>query len=193
MKIRLPDKAAYEKLQGLLAAGHEVTHAQENYFFDGDKGQLGEQRVVLRVRLYDNSKKATVTLKGKQILVDGIGRASELEESADPADARRWLTEPNLMLEAVPLVQQLKEPYKISSLSGMGGFKNLRGVYKWEGETLELDETSFAHGILYEIECETSEPEQMRNKLEAFLTSNGITYSYSKTSKFANFKNKSLL
>ena len=47
--------------------------------------------------------------QGKQILVDGIGRASEVEEGADPAAARRWLTEPDLMFEAVPLVKKLKE------------------------------------------------------------------------------------
>ena len=47
--------------------------------------------------------------QGKQILVDGIGRASEVEEGADPAAARRWLTEPDLMFKAVPLVKKLKE------------------------------------------------------------------------------------
>ena len=37
----------------------------------------------------------------------------------------------------------------------MGGFRNRRQEYSWEGETLELDETYFDHGTLYEIECET--------------------------------------
>jgi hypothetical protein len=37
----------------------------------------------------------------------------------------------------------------------MGGFKNQREVFSWEGETLELDETKYEHGTLYEIECET--------------------------------------
>ena len=36
---------------------------QENYFFDGDANELNSQRVVLRVRLYDKDKKATVTCK----------------------------------------------------------------------------------------------------------------------------------
>lgn len=37
----------------------------------------------------------------------------------------------------------------------MGGFRNRRQEYAWEGCTLELDETYFEHGTLYEIECET--------------------------------------
>ena len=36
-----------------------------------------------------------------------------------------------------------------------GGFRNRRQVYSWEGFTLELDETRFEHGTLYEIEVET--------------------------------------
>ena len=43
----------------------------------------------------------------------------------------------------------------IQTLVCMGGFKNRRQEIAWEGETLELDETFFEHGTLYEIECET--------------------------------------
>lgn len=43
----------------------------------------------------------------------------------------------------------------VKQLIGMGGFKNQREVFKWEGETLELDRTSYEWGTLYEIEVET--------------------------------------
>lgn len=36
-------------------------------------------------------------------------------------------------------------------------------------------------------------PEELRSQLEALLQQQGIPYSYSKTSKFANFVNKTLL
>jgi hypothetical protein len=36
-------------------------------------------------------------------------------------------------------------------------------------------------------------PEELRNQLEALLQQQGIAYSYSTTSKFANFVNKTLL
>lgn len=38
-----------------------------------------------------------------------------------------------------------------------------------------------------------SEPEALRADLEALLASHGVAYSYSKTSKFANFINRTLL
>lgn len=38
-----------------------------------------------------------------------------------------------------------------------------------------------------------AEPEALRAALEALLSSLGVAYSYSKTSKFANFVNKTLL
>jgi hypothetical protein len=44
----------------------------------------------------------------------------------------------------------------------IGGFRNRRQEYEWEGVVLELDETYFEHGTLYEIECETvSDPHVM--------------------------------
>jgi hypothetical protein len=43
----------------------------------------------------------------------------------------------------------------LSDLVCMGGFRNRRQEYAWEGCMLELDETYFEHGTLYEIECET--------------------------------------
>lgn len=43
----------------------------------------------------------------------------------------------------------------IQHLACMGGFKNQRDVFSWEGETLELDQTLYDWGTLYEIEVET--------------------------------------
>ena len=38
-----------------------------------------------------------------------------------------------------------------------------------------------------------TEPEALRADLEALLASHGVSYSYSKTSKFANFVNRTLV
>lgn len=49
-------------------------------------------------------------MQGKQILQNGIGRASEVEEDVkDVQAARTWLTTPDLLLQASPLLQQLNE------------------------------------------------------------------------------------
>ena len=37
----------------------------------------------------------------------------------------------------------------------LGGFKNLRQDYNYEGLKMELDETSYEWGMCYEIEIET--------------------------------------
>jgi hypothetical protein len=37
----------------------------------------------------------------------------------------------------------------------LGGFENQRQEYAWQGHTLELDETRYEWGTLYELECET--------------------------------------
>ena len=68
----------------------------------------------------------------------------------------------------------------------------MREVYEWKGLKLEVDETDFGFGTLYEIECESSDPEEAKKLIEEFLKDNGIDYSYSVTSKFAIFRSGNL-
>ena len=57
---------------------------------------------------------------------------------------------------------------------------------------LELDETQYDWGTLYELECETEEPDALKPKLEGLLRAHGVAFKYSTTSKFANFRNRTL-
>lgn len=195
VKIRLADRVSYDKVKSLLLSPKAI-HEQENYFFDGPNNELGSTKTVLRVRWYNKDEKAIITVKGEQILKDGIAKAPEVEEPvSDPAAARSYLGEggnPSALLSASPLVSSLNTKWQLQALRCMGGFRNLRQEYLWEGETLELDETYFEHGTLWEIECETADPEGMRAKMEKMLNDGGIKYSYSSTSKFANFIKKTL-
>ena len=44
----------------------------------------------------------------------------------------------------------------MSALVPLGGFRNVRHVYRWRGQyTLELDETRYDFGTAYELEAET--------------------------------------
>lgn len=45
--------------------------------------------------------------------------------------------------------------YSVSHLRSLGGFQNVRSDYDWEGFKLELDETHFDWGTVYEVEVET--------------------------------------
>ena len=37
-------------------------------------------------------------VQGRQSMVGGVGTATEVEEDADPAEARKWLTNPDALL-----------------------------------------------------------------------------------------------
>ena len=45
--------------------------------------------------------------------------------------------------------------HKVSKLVSLGGFRNERNDYDWEGFKLELDKTMFPWGTVYEVEVET--------------------------------------
>lgn len=43
----------------------------------------------------------------------------------------------------------------MAQLVCLGGFNNTRQEFEWGGHLLELDETKFEWGTVYELECET--------------------------------------
>ena len=122
--------------------------------------------------------------------MDGIGRGSEVEcDAPDPKAARAWVEDPaGLLALDAPLIRDgVAARFSLSSLVCMGGFENLRQEFPFEGHTLELDETRFEWGTLFEIEVESARPEEVKEKLEALLKAKGIPFSYSATTKFHNF------
>ena len=66
VKIRLPDRAAYDKLAAMLAADQTAAHEQENYFFDTPDSALNAKRTVLRLRFHDVDKAALITIKVRE-------------------------------------------------------------------------------------------------------------------------------
>lgn len=201
MKLRLPDSEAYKTLISLLSPFHIKTHNQHNNFFDGVAGQLSVRRAVLRLRFYNDqpTTKCIICLKAKAVLVDGVSRVEEDEEELDPSIAEECLTDPNRLgslVESSRIMKRVKDEFFRDNdglgFVGLGGFRNLRNVYEWKGLMIELDETSFDFGTLYEIECESSEPEKAKELIEDFLKENGVSYSYSIASKFAIFRSGKL-
>lgn len=99
-------------------------------------------------------------------------------------------------MDSSRIMKRVREEYGVGGereLVCLGGFRNVRAVYEWNGMKLELDETHYDFGTCYEIECETTEPERAKNLLEELLKTNGIEYSYSKANKFAIFRSGKLL
>lgn len=190
VKLRIPDSASFAAVKTLLLPSFKTVHDQENHFFDGAQKELSSQKVVLRVRFYGGDQKAVITVKGKQVLKDGIGRAPEEEEEVDPALAREFIRDSSTLLsyDKSELIQKLKEEFKFpKGLKYLGGFDNKRLVYDWRDFTLEVDQTSYPWGSMYEIECETDQPEALKQSLEELLTKHNIPFGDSKRSKFQNF------
>ncbi|PIA54875.1 hypothetical protein AQUCO_00901048v1 [Aquilegia coerulea] len=203
VKLRLPDSATHQKLSDLLSPFHIKTHLQENIFFDGTAKELSSKLAVLRLRFYNSDSRCVVSLKAKAVLVNGVSRVEEDEEDIDPSIGRACVAEP-WRLCSIGDSQGFEKGRDEFGVGGdkegeggggfvcLGGFRNVRGVYDWKGLTLELDETQFDFGTCYEIECESAEPEQVKELLEDFLKENAVDYSYSTVSKFAIFRSGKL-
>ncbi|KAL3535930.1 hypothetical protein ACH5RR_004391 [Cinchona calisaya] len=196
VKLRLPDSAAHQKVLSLLSPFLTKTHHQRNTFFDGANRELSSRRAVLRLRFYENSQppKCFICLKAKAVIVDGISRVEEDEEELDSEVGLQCLEDPTKLGDVNSRVaKRAKEEFGVrEGFVGLGGFRNVRNVFEWNGVELEVDETVYDFGTCYEIECESSEPEKVKEKIEEFLKENGIEYSYSKVSKFAIFRSGKL-
>ncbi|RWR95351.1 triphosphate tunel metalloenzyme 3-like protein isoform X1 [Cinnamomum micranthum f. kanehirae] len=190
VKLQLPDSSAHQKLSDLLSPFHIKTHLQENIFFDGSSFQLSSNQAVLRLRFYDNDSLCIISLKAKAVIIDGVSRVEEDEEQIDPSIARACIAEPWRLglIDTSRILKRIREELGCRDFICLGGFRNVRAVYDWEGHKLELDETQFDFGTTYEIECESVDPERVKKLMEGFLQENGVPYKYSDVSKFAIFR-----
>ncbi|XP_057966784.1 triphosphate tunnel metalloenzyme 3-like [Malania oleifera] len=195
VKLRLPDSSSHQKLSNLLSPFHTKTFFQENIFFDSANSDLSSNLAALRLRFYDLDSYCVLSLKAKPFISDGIARIQEHEEPIDPLIGRACVADPSRFASVESkILKRVREEYGIEGdgLMCLGGFRNVRAVYQWNGLKLELDETKFDFGICYEIECESADPENAKKSLEGLLRENGIRYSYSEVSKFAVFRSGKL-
>ena len=63
IKLRLPDKAAHDKVAEALKDSYIETHDQENFFYEGSDKELNKAKVSLRTRFYGGDKKCVITMK----------------------------------------------------------------------------------------------------------------------------------
>ncbi|KAK0570932.1 hypothetical protein LWI29_008667 [Acer saccharum] len=192
VKLRLKDASAHKQVTTLLSPFHVKTLNQHNLFFDTPTSSLSSQRAVLRLRFFDKDARCIVSLKAKPTLVDGVSRVEEDEEELDPVAATDCVENPAKLYDIDSrVVRRAREEFGLENGVGLvclGGFENVREVYDWKGLKLEVDETKYAFGISYEVECETENPEEAKRVLEEFLNENGIVYIYSEMTKFGSFR-----
>ncbi|GER27416.1 adenylate cyclase [Striga asiatica] len=192
VKLRLASFAAHERLSAVLSPFHRRTHFQQNLFFDGSNAELSSALAVLRLRFYDLDSRCVLSLKSKPRISGGISRIEEQEEPIDPTFGRHCTAEPRYLfqIESSDIMRRVRDEFGIgdNGLVCLGGFRNVRGVYEWNGLRLEVDETDYGFGTCYEVECESSEPERAKDLIEELLRSNGVEYRYSTVSKFVIFR-----
>ncbi|CAI0542652.1 unnamed protein product [Linum tenue] len=196
VKLGLPDAAAHSKFKSLISEFHIKTVNQQNLFFDTPAAALASERAVLRLRFLDGVTRCVVSLKARAVLVDGVSRVEEDEEEIDPVLGRACAADP-MKLGSIDsrIVRRCRDEFGDGKEMGfvcLGGFENVREVYQWRGMKLEVDETKYAFGVSYEIECESEDPEGVKKELEWFLKENGVDYKYSEMSKFAVFRSGKL-
>ncbi|XP_071737193.1 triphosphate tunnel metalloenzyme 3-like [Rutidosis leptorrhynchoides] len=198
VKIQIPNYKNYKTLISLFAPYYVKTLYQRNNYFDGVSGELSDSRAVLLIRSYNNQsvRKCFICLKAKALLVNGVSRLEEDTEDIDPSTGQECVFDPTRLVDlskSSRIMKRVKNEFfggKIDGLGfkGLGGFKNMRKVYEWNGLKIEVDKSSYKFGTLYEIECESSEPEKAKELIEVFLKENGIEYSDSVASKFNIFR-----
>ncbi|PHT57243.1 Triphosphate tunel metalloenzyme 3 [Capsicum baccatum] len=181
----------YENLKGNTVINNSVSRVGE-YKEESKIGNecVDDPRKLARSKEEENVK-CMVCLKGKAVIVNGVSRAEEDEEELDSKIGYECVDDPRKLteVESSRVLKRAKEEFQVGEggFIGLGGFRNERNVFEWNGVVLEVDETKYDFGTSYEIECESSEPEKVKEMIETLLKENGIDYSYSKVSKFATF------
>ncbi|CAN8258061.1 unnamed protein product [Cochlearia groenlandica] len=209
VKLRLLTSASHLRLTTLLTPFHLKTLHHRNLFFDTPKNDLYLRRAVLRLRFLRNNatsapsplpppppSRCVLSLKAKPTLANGISRVEEDEEDIDVVLAEECVVSPSKLSDiGSRILKRVKDEYGFKDFLDfvcLGGFDNVRSVYEWRGVKLEVDETNYAFGNCYEIECETEEPERAKAMIEEFLTANEIEFADSEMSKFAVFRSEKL-
>lgn len=60
-------KEDHTKAKRLFGDGHVATYDQENFFFDGEDKALSSNFVIMRIRFYNKTEKAVLTVKVGQM------------------------------------------------------------------------------------------------------------------------------
>ena len=199
VKFRL-DKENFEKTVSLLHQNSKFikTDNQKNFFFDSKRRELDQKRINFRIRII-NETTAIITIKGKGDkggkLTNGISRISEVEQDLDLLLANKIISNPLEILNHgnIPLIKVFLDELESKDVEISEQFSNTRFIFDYKGYKLEVDETEYTFGKAFEIEIESEKPEEAKKVVEAFLTENGIHYSFSKRSKYGNLKAGAIL
>lgn len=168
---------------------------QINYYFDSVNLALKKKKIGLRIRITEK-KTPMLTIKfpksHKTKNLAALKVRYEYEEPISNKDAQRVLKGGkgicDLKTKPIRILKYKVAQKSLDQLVKLGALKNHRTTYKFaHGLILELDQFTYFGKSFYELEIETSKPNQTDLKMRELFKNLKIKYRPEKKSKLARF------
>ncbi len=184
LKIRLEERS-YLDLQNYLEkhSRHLVNLVQTNYYLDTVDYDFLKLKQMIRVREQDGD--LILTHKSRVELEAGYFKSME----------REYLLPVRAPIQLQDVIGYIPDylPEVSKNLICLGFIKNYRQVFLWENFTLELDCSRYGDSDDsprdWELECETENPQMLREKLSELFEKMGIALLEQTETKFQRFMN----
>lgn len=189
-------KAEYRKLARAIRPVLEKTEQQDNHYVDHPRLRLRTKKIGLRVRI-TNRHSATLTLKQSLNARSKSGPAAlkvrkEWEYDLPLGAARATLRDPQKLMRLknrIPSIIRKAVPKKTwENLTVLGTLSNTRHTARPHKDfKIELDHYQLFSKNYYEVELESTRPEQADLWIRGWLHSLGVDVRPRRTSKLRRF------
>jgi len=193
LKLVVANSTDFSSLLDALPEAESVVEQRNLYFVDPE-GLLAKQRVMLRVREEVHMEsgallRVIVTSKRRLSRIAGVFVAEEDEAIWDKELWKDFcLRGENLATYAHDFMVRLREELGFKTLRKEGMTVNIRHRVPVGPFVFELDQTTFPGGkVEYEVEVETEQPEEARQRLEALASQLGFTLETQVRGKYSRF------
>ncbi|KAJ3312883.1 hypothetical protein HDU76_002773 [Blyttiomyces sp. JEL0837] len=195
LKLRLFSCGDLERIQKALIQSHGAwitsSMRQTDVFFDGIHDQMmNKDKTVLRIRRihqggvdrmqyvsnYElDQDRYIATIKLNMTMKDGVMTANEMESSITNKLAKSLLNNPkSALLTQHPLLSKISAIYNLEpdGLKIVGSYSTMRtSLVMNDGKEIELDDTEFHFGRGWEIEMETTKPQEAEAWMYVYVMS----------------------
>lgn len=161
---------------------------QENHYYDTEDMLLLMNNSILRGRI--EQEKVLITFKKQKDVNDGYFVSEEIEGICDLGTFQKILTGEKYILDILgsECRKIIENIIGNSKLILIGKSETERRTFYYEDMKFELDKTNFGKGFIdYEIEVESRNEKEARNKLNALFRELKIEYQIQKKTKYQRF------
>ena len=158
---------------------------QENHYYDTENMLLLMNNSILRGRI--EQEKVLITFKKQKDVNDGYFVSEEMEEICDLSTFQKVLTGERYILDILgsECRKIIENIIGNSKLILIGKSRTERRTFYYKKMKFELDKTNFGKGSIdYEIEVESRNEKEARNKLNALFRELKIGYQIQKKTKY---------